>query len=246
MIELTCRSCGANLHADDVNMQAGIATCRYCDAVFAFGHAPRNQANDALTIDGPRTRPTIDRPAGFTAEEDAYRFRITQRWLSWKVIPLLVFALFWNGVVGFMITALFADFFDGSGPDGFEAVFLPLFFIPFVLIGLGFLYGIAATFINTTTVDVDDRELAVRHGPLPVTGNKTLPALDITQLYCKRHVSRTKNGTSVSYRLHAITQDGKDHKLLGNLSNQNHALYLEQQVERVLGLQDKAVAGEAI
>ena len=114
------------------------------------------------------------------------------------------------------------------------------------IIGIAITYGVITTLVNTTTIDVDDRELRVRHGPLPVPGNKTLPSLDVKQLYCKERISRNKNGTSVTYALHVKLKGGKDEKLLANLTQQSHALYVEQQVERVLGLQDEAVAGETI
>jgi len=246
MIELTCRSCGANLHADDVNMTAGVAKCRYCQAVFAFGSAVGNPgsaaASDATAAAAPaeRNRPEVDKPSGFAIEEDPYRFRITRRWLTWTIIPLALFAIVWDGFLVFWYSVGIKELQSG---DQMAWVML-LFPVLHLAVGVAITYGVITTLVNSTTIDVNDRELAIKHGPLWFPGNKTLPALDIQQLYCKQKISRTKNGTSVRYEVHAVTNDGKDHKLLGGLNQQNHALYVEQQVERVLGLKDEAVAGE--
>ncbi|MEM6334806.1 MAG: hypothetical protein AAF823_15840 [Planctomycetota bacterium] len=244
MHELTCRSCGANIHADDVNTAAGIAKCRHCGAVFMFGNAvgAGPVAGQANAPAQPRVREEIEKPSGFEIEEDAYRFRITQRWFSWAVIVLVVFAVGWNVGIWFGISTVAGDL-SGSSPVGWLML---LFFVPFVLIGVAFAYGVVTMFVNSTTIDVNDRELAVRHGPLPVPGNKTLPSLDIQQLYCKQRVHHGKNGTSVTYALHVKLKGGRDEKVLSNLRQQSHALYVEQQVERVLGLKDEAVAGEMI
>ncbi|MEM9252850.1 MAG: hypothetical protein AAGB29_10925 [Planctomycetota bacterium] len=247
MEAMTCRVCGANLHADDVNTAMGIAKCRHCDAVFAFGAALGGGTSaEASGVAVDRQRAEVERPSGFAIEEDAYRFRITQRWFTWTVFLLIGMAAFWNGIVGFMVFQFGKEFLNGSRPLGGMSVFMVLFFIPFVLIGLVMIYGVFTTFLNSTTIDVDDRELTIKSGPLPVPGNKTLPSLDIKQLYCKRKVTRTKNGTSVTYQLRAVMNDGKEQKLLSNLRQQSHALYVEQQVERVLGIKDEAVAGESV
>jgi len=245
MQELTCRSCGANLHADDVNTTAGIAKCRYCQAVFAFGHAMGGSAAPAAGAaphDAERSRPEVERPPGFAIEEDPYRFRITRRWLSWKVIPLALFAAFWNG---FLVVWYSIGLRSLSGGDDAAWVML-LFPVLHVAVGLGLIYALAATCLNATTIDVNDQELSVRHGPLWFPGNKTLPALDVQQLYCKQKIRHGKNGASTTYEVHAVAREGQDEKFLAGLDQQHHALYVEQQVERVLGLKDVAVAGESL
>ncbi|MEO0586200.1 MAG: hypothetical protein AAF078_01045 [Planctomycetota bacterium] len=241
MQEMVCRSCGANLHAEDINIAAGIAKCRHCGAVFTFGNFGGGGGH-ADAAPKERVREEIEKPSGFAIEEDAYRFRITQRWLSWKVIPLAIFAGFWNGFLVVWYFIAVRQILEGDSMAWVMAVF-PVIHL---LVGVALGYGVLTMFVNTTTIDVNDRDLTVRHGPLPVPGNKTLPSLDVKQLYCKERISRTKNGTSVTYALHVKLKGGKDEKLLTNLTQQSHALYVEQQVERVLGLQDEAVAGEAI
>ncbi|MEM0915876.1 MAG: hypothetical protein AAGK09_14875 [Planctomycetota bacterium] len=247
MQAMTCRVCGANLHADDVNTAMGIAKCRHCDAVFAFGAALGGGASaEASGVAVDRQRAEVERPPGFAIEEDAYRFRITQRWFTWTVFVLIGMTAFWNGIVWFMLFQFADEFINGSRSLGGMSIPMMLFFVPFVLIGLGMFYAVLTTFFNSTTIDVDDRELAIKHGPLPTFNNKAIPSLDIKQLYCKRKVTRTKNGSTVRYQLRAVMNDGKEQKLLSGLHQQDHAIYVEQQIERVLGIKDEAVAGESV
>ncbi|MEM1209317.1 MAG: hypothetical protein AAGI54_08620 [Planctomycetota bacterium] len=243
MQALVCRSCGANLHADDVNTAMGIAKCRHCGAVYAFGAAMGGGAAKAGSGEpGPRVRAEVEKPSGFTIEEDPYRFRITQRWLTWKVIPLAVFAVLWDGFLVFWYFMAINAIRDGDA----MAWVMALFPVLHLAAGVVITYAVIATLFNTTTIDVNDRELSVRHGPLWVPGNKTLRSLDIKQLYCKTKVNNGKNGTTFSYQLFAIKNDGKEEKLLTNLDQQSHAIYVEQQIERVMGIKDEAVAGETV
>ena len=82
--------------------------------------------------------------------------------------------------------------------------------------------------------------LTVRHGPIPFKGNQTLQAHEIKQLYCQGH-GRTNVG---NHKLVAVLNNNRKVTLLSKHANRDMILYLEQQIERRLGIQDKAMPGE--
>jgi hypothetical protein len=53
-----------------------------------------------------------------------------------------------------------------------------------------------------------------------------------------------KNSTSTTYEVYAILQDGARQKLLSGLHEIEQALYIEQEIERFLEIEDRPVRGE--
>ena len=86
--------------------------------------------------------------------------------------------------------------------------------------------------------------LSIRHVPLPYLGNKTVEASDVKQVYSKERISRSRRGGSVTYEVHALTHSGRNLKLLSGLPNSEQALFIEQEIERFLRIQDVPVRGE--
>lgn len=72
-------------------------------------------------------------------------------------------------------------------------------------------------------------------------GSRTLPGRELTQLYGQE--IRGNKGR-VSYSLFALDKQGRKEKLLSNLDDKDQVLYLEQALERRLGIEDSPVDGE--
>ncbi|MFW5921545.1 MAG: hypothetical protein ACOCUS_06870 [Polyangiales bacterium] len=119
-----------------------------------------------------------------------------------------------------------------------------IFPIAHVAVGVGITYGALATLLNTTTVRVTRGELHVRHFPLPWWPAPRIPTNALEQLYVERKVTSTKNGTKVRWNLRAVTRGHSGQKIVGGLEDMDQALYLEQEIESVLDIRDRAVAGE--
>ena len=72
-----------------------------------------------------------------------------------------------------------------------------------------------------------------------------MASTDLEQLYSKEHVSRTnKGGVRYSYEVHALTRSGNHVKILGGLSDTEQALFIEQEIEKNLRIEDTPVRGE--
>jgi predicted Zn finger-like uncharacterized protein len=224
-MHLDCPHCEADIDADDVNLDRMVAKCRACNAVFSI---------ESLVPGGRPTKPrAVDLPARMTVEPTGLGLRIRWPWFSWKAIPLVIFAVIWNG---------FLLFWMGIALAG-RAYPMMLFGSLHAAVGLGLLYWTLATFLNRTTVDVADGEVRVRHAPVPIPGRR-LAASAIRQLFIKEHISRGRNTTTVTYQLHAVTGDDKKVELVGNLESPEQARFLEQEIERHLRLTDAPVREE--
>jgi hypothetical protein len=119
-----------------------------------------------------------------------------------------------------------------------------LFPLLHVGVGVGLTYYTVAGFLNRTVVEVSHEGLRIYHTPLPWFGNKTIPVSDLAQLYREEVVSRENRSTRVTYQLSAVSKESKKIKLLGGIETADVALFLEQEIEKWLGIKDVKVAGE--
>jgi hypothetical protein len=228
-VDITCKRCGAIIPADDINLQTMVAKCRSCNAVFSIAE----QIPQADSWAAP-ARLDVPLPERFTVEHPVGGLRISWRWFTPVAIFLAVFAVFWNSFVCAWMGMAIAG---GAGAFALFGTF-------HALVGLGIAYGAVTMFVNSTKVEASYGSLSVRHGPLPAFGNKDLARDAIRQLYCVERVRSLRHSSSVSYELQAIKADGSSVGLLKGIQNAEQALYLEQELERFLGIKDEAVRGE--
>jgi hypothetical protein len=229
LIELVCKNCGASLEPENVAAALAIARCPHCDAVFAIAPPP----GDGVASGRVLQRERIAMPRRFDILDLGNSLEIRRSWFSPGLFFLVFFCVFWNG---FMIVWHGIALSTG-------AWFMSCFGLLHTAVGIGLAYGTLAGFVNQTVIRVGQGLLEIRHGPLPWLGNKSFPAHEITQLYCKEHVHHGKNGTSVTYSVELILQRGKE-TLVRSLPECEQALYIEQELERHLKLEDRAVRGE--
>src|SRR5262249_12041304 len=115
--------------------------------------------------------------------------------------------------------------------------------LPAVIVTCSAYSGLAGL-VNHTRVTVGDGVVDVRLGPLPWWGSKRLPAGDIRQVFCDEVRTRTRSGVNVTYHVNVVTPQGEKHRLVPGLATSDVALYLEQEIERALGITDRKVPGE--
>lgn len=231
MMQLTCKSCGAAIDADNINLDHLIAKCAYCDSVFSFADQFGGPADEQFL-----PRPAVSMPKGISVANRGYELAITRSWFGARYVLLTFFTLVWNGfLVMWYGIALSQRMWE-----------MGLFASGHALIGVALIYATIAGYINKTLITVGSGRLKVEHGPLPWIGNKQLDAVAIKQLYCKERIHRGRNSTSYSYEVHAVTEAGVDEKVVSGLHNSEQALYLEQEIERFLGIKDRPVRGEFV
>lgn len=232
VIHVECRSCGTSVPAADINIEKLVAKCSRCHAVFG------------IHLDGsasaPRGGVKIAPPKNVTVENQGGEFVILRRWRGWgAVIFLTIFAMIWNGICWPFFVAMLME-----GP-WFIAAFLSIF----CLVGLAVAYSTLAMLLNSTEIRVGSRDLAVKHGPVPVPGGVEVQSGDIEQLWVEQSIShsRSNNGhvnTHVTYSVLLRKKDGTREVLLKSAGSSEFALFVEQEIEEHLGIENRPVRGE--
>lgn len=228
--ELRCRNCGAPLAAENVVEHLSMARCSHCNAVFALepdGPIAAGAGQAAL-------RPQVAMPSGIKVEDVGTALQISRRWFNVSAFFLLFFSIFWNG---FML--VWHGIAISSG-----AWIMSAFGLLHTAVGVGVAYATAGMFLNTTYVRVGNGMIEVKTEPVPWWGNKWLTADDISQFYCMEQVHRGKNGTSYTYDVMCLRNDGVRDTLVQGLQDSTQALFIEQELERFLGIKDQPVDGE--
>jgi hypothetical protein len=172
-------------------------------------------------------------PDRFEIHDSGASFWIQWKWPRLMALPLAVFSIAWD--------AFLVSWYSGVLTREDVPASMLLFPIPHVVVGLVLPYVAMAFWLNSTFVGIEDRDLSVRHRPLPVPGQRTLRVGDVQQLFC---VERTGRKGSVTYEVVARLVSGHERKLLGGLSTGREARFIEERIEARIGLTDRAIAGE--
>ncbi len=234
LIELRCKNCGAVLTADNVDMTRAIARCEHCGALFALAGTEGGAETAAAQGAEPAVkRRDVPMPKGLTVVDFGTSIEITRRWFCPLFLFLLVFCVIWNG---FVLVWHGMALVMGAG-------FMSCFGLLHTAVGIGLAYYVVAGFVNSTKICADRSQVEVRHGPLPWPGAKNIPAGQIAQIYCRETISHGKNGPQYRYRVE-IVRKGNTRWTLLTLDDADQALYIEQELERHLGIEDRSVHGE--
>ena len=232
---MICRNCGAGLEAERIDSSLGIITCSHCGSLHDFPadhvHPPSAEAaSDTPSVPKAKLeRKEVALPRKYKHRRTAGGMEVT-----WPVGGLF------PGLVLVVIAA------------GFAYVSLTSGMYPLLIASAGILYFAAVQAFNKRRIRVDRARLQVTQGPLPWLGSRKLDASNIEQLFSTEHESRVKKGNDSDtrieirkhYRLSANTRDGARETILSGLGDPLQALWLEQEIERALGIGDKRVAGE--
>lgn len=103
--------------------------------------------------------------------------------------------------------------------------------------GFGVLYSLAIL-INKTRVHANDKQLIIEHKPMNLLPTTIFDKNYVEQLYVHKL-------PSMQYGLWAKVKNGEDVLLLYNL-DKRVLLYLEQEIERIFGIEDKEILGEIV
>lgn len=220
-IKISCPACNGPVKASNLNINDKIAKCGSCDSVFSF----EQEVQQLLTISPSKQE--VAKPAGV----DLYHFHddleisLEQALSPLDVILAAFSAIFF--ILFVLIYFLKGDFFWG----------LPIS----VITGAYGFYQMANRHKHFIYIDVTDRFLNVKWRPKKFHHDISVPTSELSQLYVK--FSTTSNQATLYGILD--TAEGQKHvKLLPEIPGLTKARYLEQEIERHLGIVDEVVPEE--
>ena len=220
---LQCPNCASTLGEDTWKLEEGIACCAYCRSIVSLPPHIRNF----------RRRPRLPLPSGLSIDQEAGGLTIVRRWFpvsnalgDFVMLGGGLCLLWWFG------SSLLLDS-PGHTP-----------FVPVVaLVSAG--YFILAGLINRSWIRVSNGVLSITHGPLPWKGKVVLPCCEVDQLYAVEQFATHDHGPRATYSVCLATSDGRTRELLtGANLNREQVLYVEQQLEQAMGIDDRTVPGE--
>ncbi len=237
-MQLKCRQCEKALHPGDVDIRDLSATCRHCGWAFGKAASPFRQTGDgsSRTVEPapPSRRPGLPRPPRVAIDIDDATGALELSFPARRHLTMELAALF--ALSGPLVTTLgFALFALRDGAPVFGALGF------FGVLGGATMVaaGLAAVF-RRARLRIGLRELEVV-GPLTLARARH-PIDALVQLYVDEPSER--GGLPTTYALRAVTTDARHVTLLSGIRSPVFALFLEQELEHRMGIQDEEVPGE--
>ncbi len=211
--KLHCPACETPIPADNININDKIAKCGGCDAIFPF-HEAVSEFTSQNTI-----KQEVIRPEGIDIFhfQDELDITIQQPMVGFDAFMGMMAAVFFLVLELYFITGSFSFYWV----------------MGFSLFPLYFLYNYMNRAKNKINLSVDDKQLTIKWRPKKFVKDKVFDIHDIDQIYVNK-----ANGVSMIIN----GDDGQQHvRLLHPLSTPSKAKYLEQEIEKHLGITDRKV-----
>lgn len=228
-MQLNCPYCQSPVPAANVNIAQLVAKCERCNQLFTFDrqleHIERHRTEVLLP-------PGIE---SYSMLSDLY-FEVS--WRSGKEMAFfIIFTIFWDSIV-----FLFAVLAILSGQ-----LSMLLFLSLHLAVGIGLLYYTISLLINKTYIYVNRQSIHIEHKPLPklFSPSRDIESSEIGQLFLERYVSSKTNGVpNYAFAVQVLLKNNERVNLVKGLRTEEQGRYIEQQVERFLGIKDRVVEGE--
>jgi len=218
--KLDCPSCGGSILSNDININDKIAKCSSCHAVFPF----HKEIEHLLAPDSAKQE--IIRPEGI----DIFRFRGSLE-LTVKQ-PLTVMETIVIALTPLLVGPIIFGLVEGMPIVTFGGILAALVIIA---------YGFIQHYRHKIHLTINQRFLTVKWKPRKHISEKTCPVEDIDQIY----IGNTGLGIGVFAIINGV--NGQKHiKLIPKVSSISKAKYLEQEIEKYLGIKDRRVPEEYI
>ena len=217
---ITCQSCAFEISPINIDPNTQFVICPSCKALFKI-----KRDGDSLVRFKPSMRSL---PAKMSVKVVDDELIIAHHSRDVLRIGLL-------GITSFLL--IFGLFFSELPTPMF--LFNPL---TWFVIGLGY-YALSGV-VNKTVVHVNPDRVIVKSGPLPPWQNRRIDVRQITQLYVKQHIQRSNKGSTTTYKVYLTDRAERQEELVSGLEKPEQALFLEQEIERFLGIEDQAMPTE--
>ena len=228
--QINCPNCNEVVPAENLNLTNMVGKCHSCDHVFSIADVVGSSTQQVRRGDE-----NLGLPAGIELQRGLSYLEFTILWRKTRRKGFFtLFAVMWNLLLLPFIIAVI------STNDWKLALFISLH----LLVGVSFFFYTLALWINRTTIHVSKGGIEVKHGPVPIpfTPNHSVAASELKQLYVEEYVpSKTNGRPDITFGVRMRAHDGTDVRLVPGFQNPDHALYIEQEIEKFLTIEDEPV-----
>lgn len=222
--KIICPNCNAGVSAKDTNIQEMVGKCTSCDSIFSLKPiaASLNAEVDTLFTEN------LGRPAGVELNyfNDEMEISLKQNQVFSTLLVILAPLFLFLGVLIF-----YKKGFDWAA--GMAAVSA-------VLTALG-TWNLVNGRKHRTYVTLSKTRLDIEHRPKNLTKDRSFSTASIEQFFVSADLQL---GGFAIYALVNSPEGQKRQKIVGGLKSQIKGKYLEQEMERYLGIKNKKVIGE--
>ncbi len=214
---ISCPSCAEALNAEHIDLPNGVAKCGSCHVIFSIEEEVKSvKVKEEI-------KQNYFRPEGIDLfhYKDDLEISIQQHVAGFDAYGLYLTPMF-------ALTAIFLYFAEGIA-----------FYYPLVTTLIS-LYFIVKAFLYRkyfTYIDINDQFLSIKSSPKNLKKDKIFPVEDIDQIYLKH----SSDGIGIAIHMVVNAPKGQQHEKLLSVKNLSKAKYLEQEIERYLGIEDRKV-----
>ncbi len=216
---IKCPTCDSIIHGEDLDIKDKIAKCNSCHIVFPF------HQNISDLLPSKPLKQEIIRPEGIEIFQyrDELELSIKQPVVLIDVIPLIIISLF-----TFIITLLF---FKKGIPIVFPLTSWILLMFP--------IFNLFQRKHHKIFFNINDESIHIKWRPKKLIRDRKFLIKDIDQIYIK-----TIHGHNSIFMITNGPNGQKHTRLFTQIMSLSKARYLEQEIERHLGIQDREVPEE--
>lgn len=229
--KVDCPSCSNTIPGEHLNIQTNIAKCNSCDIIFSI-----SEQVEKLSLQNDISQDVL-RPEGveLTHFQNDLDISVQQPWSILEMILVSIFPF-----VPFAILPAFIELFPPT--LFFKVSLLSLFFGSFIAY-------FAYFFIrkkHKIYIHIDDQDLHIERRPKKFIKDKKYAIKDIDQVYIKTVMASSGTKGVGIFMLVNDIKGQKKVELINSVSSRTKAKYIEQEIERHLGIKDRRVPDEEV
>lgn len=229
--KVDCPSCSETVPGEHLNIQSNIAKCNSCDIIFSI-----NEQVEKLSLQNNISQDIL-RPEGveLTHFQNDLDISVAQSWNTSEIIFISLLPL-----ILLMISSAFIEL---APPTSFFKVGLLSFWLVSIV---GYIAYFFIRKKHKIYIHIDDRDLYIERRPKKFIKDKKYAIEDIDQVYIK---SITSSSGTKGVGIFMVVNDIKGQKkveLINSVNSRTKAKYIEQEIERHLGITDRRVPDEEI
>lgn len=217
-ISIHCPKCKSAAEATNINITDKIAKCGNCSVVYSF-------SQDISSLG--KSKEVISRPKGIELYEEKGYSEIT------LPQPNSIISIIIATSLPLILLILCLLYFK----KGLDWALYPM--IGTAIVFLYSIFDLNRKNENKIFISIENRKLIIQHRPQNFVKDIEVKVNDIQQIYV------TRTDTGISLMVSIDNSDGEQQKvLISRLSSVLTAKFLEQELERMLGIKNKRVIGE--